>query len=708
MTSQSSTTNRGRAEFLPLFGFTARQFWTTTLLFTIILFFVLPIPVMMVISDRDLTNTDMLMRTRNMLVNTWADGIRYALVPLLSLFGVIVSCARFGYLKNKVSIDFYHSLPLKRSQLYLTQLAVSAVTLIIPYVFNILFTLAVVGINGLMSGGLIAEIIKITIDVAVYTVFFYSLSTLVGMVSGLTAVQLTLTVVAMFIIPATYLVTIAFINIFNENMWTDFYLNTSFFEKSTPVLRFLFNTDMLSVGEVILVLLVSLLMTVGAYVIYLRRKSERAGVPVVFAPLGEVIKYVLVFLGTLCGGLLFYFIMDDFLWTVFGMICGMVLVFMLANTILSKTARAMFNGWRGLCIFGAAATAAFVMLLTNAFGINTNVPAPNFTSRVVVDFEDSGEMEFRDKDVIAALHTIYTEASTVDYDNHATSARYHSRTMKIEIVFYPKVGIPVAKSLRIYNKADMMDEMRTVLDSEEFKGQYISAYDNVGESGFVSVSLPRFRFDPATGSMYEYYASHSYSRYDKSLLFSARAKEFDIDLVIEANKDCSFDFFQQQSFGELRVDSEGTNGYDISHPLLVSMTDVIDRYIENEYMGYTPDEFCQKLADAITTIEVYDNTQYKALEVTDKAQILEILKASANPLGHYYTPYTFTDSEYYAVYTVSITDAYEASYYYDEYGNQSVVMEEVSDEAKRVYERTYNLAFLHGKVPTFVTEHFGK
>ena len=708
MTSQSSTTDIKRAGFLPLFRFTLKQYWTTILLFSIIFFFVLPVPVLMTISSRTINNAEDLIRLKNMFADDWIETIRYFAIIISATFGIVVSCARFGYLKNKVSIDFYHSLPVKRSQLFLTQLSVGALTLAIPYVFNILFTLIVLMSNGLISELLIGNILIMSWEVFVYTLFTFSISTLVGMISGLTAVQLTLTLVAIFIVPAVYLASAAFISIFNENMWLNFYTLPHIFEKLSPPLRLAINQNSLNLLESSLLILFSVGMFIGAYAIYMKRKSERAGTPVVFAPLGEIIKYVLVYLGMLCGGLLFYAMMDDGFWTVFGMVCGAVLVFMLTNTILNKTARAMFKGWKGFCIFGAVSTIAFIMLLTNAFGINTRIPSPKFTSRVSVTLGSGVDsLEFKDEKVIEAIAAIYKNCdSEYIYDKHGPSYSYE--TLRMQVVFYPDFGFPVAKETRIYNKSDFIEEFRTILDSEEFKAQYTSVFDRIAEfkSGYMYIEVPNYTFDEETGKAVGYHSGNNSWRFNDFDMRAAEAMKFALTALEEENKAVCFDFFQQQAFGS--INAYGASNYysdNIRLPLFTSMDKLANRYVSLGRLSCTPKEHNERLAEAISKITVYDSDTAESWTITNKSRILEILNSAASVTNNNASPYTFVDTRYFAEYSFGITQYEDVHYYYEDDVEYSEVIPR-DEEDIYTYENTYEISFLLGKTPGFIIEHF--
>ncbi len=708
MTSQSSTTDIKRAGFLPLFRFTLKQYWTTILLFSIIFFFVLPVPVLMTISNRTIRTAEALIRLKNMFATDWIETIRYFAIIISATFGIVVSCARFGYLKNKVSIDFYHSLPVKRSQLFTTQLCVGGLALAIPYIFNILFTLIVLMSNGLISELLIGNILIMSWEVFVYTAFTFSISTLVGMISGLTAVQLTLTLVAIFIVPAVYLTSVAFVSIFNENMWLNFYTMPGVFEKLSPPLRLVINQNYLNLLESTLLILISAAMFIGAYAIYVKRKSERAGTPVVFAPLGEIIKYVLVYLGMLCMGLLFYAMMDDILWTVFGMVCGAILVFMLTNTILNKTARAMFKGWKGFCVFGTVSAVAFIMLLTNAFGVNTRIPSPKFTSRVSVSFGQSIDgLEFKDEEVIEAISTIYKNSQhEYIYDKHGPAYSYE--TLRMEVVFYPDFGLPVAKETRIYNKSEFIDEFRTILDSEEFREQYTSVFDRIEkfDSGYMYIEMPDYTFDEETGKAVGYqHGSNSWRFYDFNKN-AAEAMKFALTTIEEENKAVCFDFFQQQAFGFINAyDSSVYYDENIRLPLFTSMDKLASKYVSLGRLASTPKEHNENLAGAISKITVYDSETGESWITTNKSRILEILNSAASVTNINANPFTFVDTRYFAEYTIEVTQYNNVNYYYEDDVAYSEVVPRDEGEVY-TYENSYQIPFLLGKTPGFIIEHF--
>ncbi|MBE6611080.1 MAG: hypothetical protein E7632_01195 [Ruminococcaceae bacterium] len=737
MTSQSSIINK-RAGTLPLLRFSLKQFWTTILLFGIILFFLLPVPVLMMASDADNYNLASSMAydvtaRRLRQFTSWSENIRMAIVPIVSILGVVVSCARFGYLKNKVSVDFYHSLPIRRGKLYLTQIAVGAMSLAIPFTLNLLISMLVVAVNGCLTGEIFVNLLILTLEVIVYTAFFSGLATLVGMVSGLSAVHLILTAVAIFIVPVIYLLCVAFVSLFSENMWLDWFIRGDLIMKLTPVFRFLgdINNPISLAGGILLVIFAALMFG-GAYFVYLHRKSERAGTPVVFGTLGEVIKYLMVFIGTLGGGLLFYLIMESRFWMIFGMICGTVLVFMLTNTILQKTAKAMLRGWKTLLAYSLVIAIAFVGLSVNLFGVNTDVPSPALTAKVELNLPDAIEgMEFRSDEAIEAIYNIYKKGD-FEYKN-LPSPIWNYESVALRVVFYPKIGLPVAKSVRIYNKSELMEEFRTLLDCEEFEEQYLAAIDRVTkESGQLFRSTNEYYFDTARGKVYRFYNGDYYSKFDRLSLDSPAAKAVGLDTLREESADVSFDFFQQQVFSGVSIYTDRSLR-DVNLAIFNSMEKTISSRIENNLAFYTPDELIDAMAACVKYVTVYklistDGEAEAALTVMDggevvvtddvtvaernllsavirdKKQIKEILAASISPHGHSYAaPFTFADTQYFAKIEWNISEIYNFDYSDPAKLSPEVLANVVVDNS---YDDSLNQSFFAGKVPACVIGAF--
>jgi hypothetical protein len=707
MTSASSSINNKKARFLPLFNLTLKQKWTTGLLIAIILFFTLPIPVMMTLSSIFKNGNNPLITAQINMID-WSATLRYIIIPLMSILAVVISCAMFGYLKNKVPVDFYHSLPIRRGRLYINQLISGYFILILPLILMFIATFGVLISYGVLNSAITKNMLLAFGECIVYTLFFYALSTLVGMASGLTSVQLVLTGTAIFIIPFLYVVSLYFLDIFNENMWVDWYCNEEILSKLSLALRFTHIAERLNTFECIVYLILSAALFIGGYAVYMHRKSERAGMSVVFHALGEVIKYLLVFPMTLLGGLLFYLMMNSFAWTVFGMICGGLLTFMLTNTILNKTAKAMFRGWKGLCIFGGAMALSLVVLTSNLFGINSNIPNPKSISKVEVNLGDSSTLfEFRNPEVIKALYEIYTEGDwrypiyePEWYENATeeeikTQSAYYSinNQFNLRIVFHQKVGLPIAKSVTIYNKNAFADQLKIILDSEEFKSQYIKMVKEVADKATeYSFSVDLMDFDGKGNiSMFSQSFYRGNNQNDVKNLRTKLLSALALDM-----QNVGYDYFQQTSLGYIRIYNMN---YDILFPIYANMKNVSNILYKEGHTNSPIEKQTDMLADCIDKITVTKLNTAESKTYSDKNKIKEIISALSSTTGNSESSIVLVDHEYVISYTINMTDD---NRYEDKYIDIAV------EDNLYEYEYEYICTFLFGKVPAFITNDFGK
>lgn len=719
MTSQSSSIEKSRrAAIMPLFLSTLKQKWTTGLLIAIIMFFAFPLPLLMYYSSRQ--NAPYSSYAINEFPLEWANSIRYIFVPLLSVLAVVMSCVMLRYLHKKVAVDFYHSLPIKRHRLLANQLVAGYALMLIPSLVMIIAAMIVFTANRGMSAELIGLVLKMLGEAIVYSLVFYGLASLVGVVTGVTAVHLILTVVAIFIVPAVYALCVCFGEIFIENMWTGWYLNDSMIERLSPAMRFCVNTDRLSIIEAIVFLLFAALLFAATFLVYRRYKSERAGNSVIFPVLGEVIKYAVVFPMTLAGGLLFYVMMDSSFWTVFGMVCGGLLTSMLANTILQKSAKAMFRGWKGLCVYAGAIAVGLVVFSANLFGINTNIPEVGSLARAEVVFDNNTTaFTFTDDETLEAVRTLYTKGKDVYRDNVIydygysveTSVYPHSSNISTEefydyqyisdnyqylnmyIVFYPKFGLPIAKNFSVNGVNSFEAELRTLLDSSEFSEQYLGMVEDIDIDSYLDVSTV-YDYIYKNGKVYPNNRS-----YNDSAVFRSEIKA----ALIKDLANVGYDHFQKQSLGTVRASIYSFNS-DHSYnrhrylPLNADMTNTFAVLKKYGYANIAVNDLPDKYTSAIKSVTVCNSSTGMAFEYTDPDKIREIIGACSELGGQYYDncQLTLTDGSYSFKYNLNV----QSNVYSEDSESGDYAVEEY-------YTDSYTGAFILGKVPAFIANDLG-
>lgn len=681
MNSASSSTETKKARFLPFFGLTLKQNWTSGFLIAIIYFFTLVVPTMFTVSNAvnhylpEERQTVLLEQSQELMA-----GLRYFTVPITAILAVVMTCVMLRYLKDKVAVDFYHSLPIGRRRLYITRMLAGYLMILIPLILMLVVSAVILAANGALNTQILFLMLKLFIDSVLYSLVYYGLGAVVGMISGVTGVHLVLTGVAVFLIPAIYFLVISFIDLSSSNMWSGWYLSDQVFSLLSPVFRF-FIIDETGVGYAAALLVSAAVMLVGAYFIYKYRKSERAGEAIVFAPLRGVIKYLVILPITLGVGLLFMLITSSRAWMVFGFICGAALSFLLANTIIYRSAKAMLKGLVGFIVYSAAAALCIVAIMLNAFGFLDAIPSADALSSVDMCIESStGLFRYSDPENISAILSIYDKFAAEKQNGSYTDANFDSpdNYMTVEFVFHPKFGIPRAKSITVCGRQLIDGELRTILDSEEFGEQYVGMLDTQ-ISGF---NLPLCPDD-----------DNKLNHDERISMMNELGEALKLDCA-----DVSYDHFNSETnLGSIRLYHGIARYYSplesIHIPVYPSMKNteaVLKKY------GIMNDSFEKMLAEynsGFTEVSVLDTDTLDVVSFTDPDDIKQIL----------YSFSTLATTEYY--YYTNQSPLAVVSHSYTVSCRGSSVEQEVTEDA---VDKAFVYIILKDRIPDVIKNSFEK
>ncbi len=307
---------------------------------------------------------------------------------------VAAGCASLSYLHNKVSAGFFHATPEKRSGHYIASLVSAIVDFALPFVANMLILTLAVAANGLLFRFVSVLLLKITLLCLFAYLIVLSVCYLAGMLTGTGAIHVIFTAYLLFILPVA---------VFSVAWWIGD--NTSYL--SFDALEYVFNRFILlspvirlghvfmltfsdapysiGIGSLVIDLILMPSTFVGAYLLYKKRPIESTGTPVIYRKLSETVKYSVMLPMAFLGAIIFYEMGDGDAWLIFGFFTGIILTFMLMNTVLHRTTKAMFSGLKGLGIFTVCAIAVFVTACTGIFGTVDYVVPKAETITVTLD-----------------------------------------------------------------------------------------------------------------------------------------------------------------------------------------------------------------------------------------------------------------------------------------------------------------------------------
>ncbi len=298
-----------------------------------------------------------------------------ALVILAVLWGV----SSFSYLHNSRKVDLYHSIPVKRHQLFLARYLNGILILAVLYAVTVAASQAFAVRAGLNPGFMPWQ--SYFMHLAYYCLL-YTVVVVAMMMTGNLVVALLGFGVFCGYGPAASGMFYAY-----QTMWFHTYFETAesgaLLEKlvcySSPIANYLLSLGKLSRGKWHLqsnlpVMAVVIVLAVFAYVLYRLRPSEAAGKAMAFPKTQMPIKVLITILVAVASSMFFYSMRPNLAWVLFGAICGAVLCHCLMEIIYHFDFRKLFA--QKICLGSCVAVSVLLAMAGyyDWYGYDTWVP----------------------------------------------------------------------------------------------------------------------------------------------------------------------------------------------------------------------------------------------------------------------------------------------------------------------------------------------
>ncbi len=308
---------------------------------------------------------------------------------LTVIMSVILPLILFNYINNKQAIDVFHSLPVKRKNLYWGNYIFGLTVLLVPY---IIFIVASVLMKGLLKGDYSLDIDYFLLTAAI--IAFYS--TMIFIITNCGTIFESITYFG--IMHAGYpLLILAFFEFidyitFGYASYTLSSLQEWLF-KLAPAVQILYvrpSWDKYSFVSLIILLVFSIIFAISGSFLYSKRKSESAGQSFAFMPLfyiGSILVSLTVALGFV---LLFEAkgIYSYIFGVVFGLICYIIL-----DTIRNRGFKKILSTLKVGIMMSALIVLLFVTCnITNTFGYETYLPKSDEIQYVQVNWSAPGAL----------------------------------------------------------------------------------------------------------------------------------------------------------------------------------------------------------------------------------------------------------------------------------------------------------------------------
>lgn len=695
MTSQKSCSERPAAFHPRLFGFLFRRDWPQLLLYFLMLFFTHPIPVLLASRPYYYSAN----------ANYWVDlaaSLGVASVVVSSVIALFAGCSSLVFLNSRPAVNYWHSLPVRREAIYFATVVVRCIYFLISLLTNTLLGVLFIAIRGEFDGTVLFTASSYVLQSMVFFALFYFITLFAASMTGTSMMRFSLTIATIFLPLGVYSVAVLIFAHSAPNLCIDYYFGWRVLKYLCPPVRITQLYDYpLQWREAVVYLVMAAVLSVLALILYMKRKSERSGEPIVYGTAAGIYKYALIIVCTYYCGLLFSEMQSLEFWLYFGFAVGGVLTFMIANTVIYKTARAMFRrGW-GLAVYFGCFLAIFIVFGYDLPGLNNYVPSAFMTSHVTAEFDDvvtdysdrgvidmfigTAETSYKDdylKDLYNNFYDYNGAVADVDINQNNDYEYIYVQDddiLTLEIVFHTRIGIPVAKRVRVY-RIDAEPLLRAIADGDEYEKAFNGSALDVTKSPNMNAVLPGKNNTVYSVSMY-YYNEEIRFGTPREIIFGG-AEYIDV----------SFDMYQNPTAAV-----RGANYYYTSSPYAdprsnsgvyyayANDKDTISRLC-NALNGLRRGDLFDGSADLIDTIAanakvtVYDRDTEQERVYTDMTEIRSLLGSCASVcvFSNSISDFAVTDPRYVVKITLNYRSADDK--YIETYEAEAVEGETTYDE----------------------------
>ncbi len=540
-------------------------------------------------------------------------------LPIVStIYALIVSLIVWGYLNQTRHVGFIHSLPVKRTALFITNFTSGIAMFMIPYLLMAILFVLVMGINGHL---MIAPVLITLALCLCESIIFFSIATFFAMISGSGKMSGFLYAFVMLFPLAANSLASAILDRFLFGFGNDYDTNLSYI---SPVVHIMDRVSASLSGNVyplhehiiyygmdvlIWTFAASIVILILSFFIYQRRPSESAANVFCFGIINPIFHYFIMMLSAIIFGPFIYNLLFDSLWNteyfkllpIIGcMFVAGLIGYFVAKMITQKSFRVFKRAYIPILITVAFATLFCLTFSMDFTGVQGRVPDRTkieavdlrLNSDYMVVFEnDNPELV----DEIRDLHLYIVDHANEYKKNSSSSDSLDTHSyVSFAVTYILRSGKTLSRSYEFYVLKDSFDDpgsfgylAREFANSKSYlRHLYYLDQD-------VSFSNTSIDVRAAKGHKS---SSYSISPSDSAELRSAISKDIDEGTVINYDFDRRYDDSSIQYFVDFSDYSE-FNYYHLNTYLYVNK----DMLHSMEYLSHL-DEL--KHYDPLSSIQI--------------------------------------------------------------------------------------------------------
>ncbi len=495
----------------PFFRFTLRQNLLSLILYAIIVFLSMVIPCLMSINASGVLMGE---KVSNHYVKSLVETLGIIGILVSILMGVLAGMSAISYVNSKKQVGCYHSFPVKREGLYFSETSTRGIFYIIAILFGYALTYGMIVMTMPGGVGYFTIYLRFALFAILCFAWTFSLFLLAAGLTGTAFMRLAMVAILMFLPFAIYALVVYSISFGFINLDESYYFNTERLAALFPFVRITRDIVGFCDGESfsfaeLKIFVESALFYLGGLFLHKFRKSESSGTTIIWKPVFEVLRVLLIFTAGLLGILSFgsgIFGGADIINYAFGATVGLVIALMIVNSILYRSSRSMFKGLKSFALIAIVTFAYMVFVPLNA----ANLIGKPYSSLNTKSYEikmNGAEITIDEWEEVKTVNAMLNEdpeaslrpipefigsLTSADGDERITqyfgdyTSRYFEKfdetyimdlnmqekygyifydTMYLNIVQHPRFGLPLATRVRVDTSSDLV---KYLLKSEDY------------------------------------------------------------------------------------------------------------------------------------------------------------------------------------------------------------------------------------------------
>ena len=407
-------------------------------------------------------------------VNLFSSQQMIQFVLVISI-PVLLAIFLFRFLQVKQASDFIHSLPITRRSIYFHMIGTGIAFIILPILFTgivlalfhsaldveKLYTLADIGswmgITFLMDG------------------VIFSVAVLIGMVTGLSALQGLLTYIMLALPAGLFILLIANGRFLLIGFFSEYYLNANM-NRISPLLA---ATEMEKMTffsfQLLIYAIISCLFLWLSFILYERRKLEYVSQAFVFPMIKPFFKYGLTTSMMLFAGFYFSQTTGKMEWVLIGYVVGSVIGYYLGDLVLQKTWRIRLSV-RGYATFAVVVITVVIILKLDPLSFESKVPDKNIINHIYIgnysplydgaDDTEEGSSFLKEKENIAAVRLLHQQ---ILEKGKMESMENSDPENSVFLIYELKNGRRLAREYHLQNYEAYLPLLAKIYESSEYK-----------------------------------------------------------------------------------------------------------------------------------------------------------------------------------------------------------------------------------------------